>query len=170
MIIIQWNLPQRTLRYGPPQYNGQTMFPHWFCNRNSTFSTSERWTTSNLETMGRTHVPKGQVAVQNSLQEQTMMEVSDKNNIVKISIKFLTSSYSVVPRKYIILSSVDCPFIVSTRDLWLGFMQTTPLSVTCTFIIEGCGCLATSKMGTTSDKSPAPNVFVIQRFHCSHAM
>ena len=42
-------------------------------------STYERRTTAYLQTMDRTLAPKGQVAVQNSLQERTKIEVSDEN-------------------------------------------------------------------------------------------
>ena len=45
-------------------------------NYYNTFSTSERQTTSYLRTTDRKHAPKGQVAIQNSLQERTEIEAS----------------------------------------------------------------------------------------------
>ena len=58
-----------------------------------TFLTSERQTTSYLWTVDRTYAPKGQVAVQNSLQERTNVQVS-LMKIVENSIRFSTLSYS----------------------------------------------------------------------------
>ena len=76
--------------------------PDWFCHRNNTFSTSERWTTAYLRTMDRRHAPKGQVAVQNSLQKQTEIETSGGK--CEICIKVLTDGYSAAPRSTLVLS------------------------------------------------------------------
>ena len=53
--------------------------PNQLCHRNNTFLISERRTTSYLLTTDRTCAPKGQVAVQNSLQQRTKIKLSDIN-------------------------------------------------------------------------------------------
>ena len=139
--------------------------PNWLCHRNNTFLTSKRRTTSYLRTMDKTCAPKGQVAVQNSLKSRQRSK--SRMKIVKNSLKF---SYSALPRKYIILSPVHvCLFWVSARDRWLRFMQTTPLNVT--LQPHNWGVWLASNLRdrdnlSTEDNSPAPNVSIIQRFHC----
>ena len=79
--------------------------------------------------------------------------------------------YSAVSRKYIILSPVNlCPFRVSAQDRWLSFMQTTPLNVTLQSYNWGVW-LASNLLDrdnlSEENQSPAPNVSIIQRFHCT---
>ena len=91
-----------SLRYGPPPYNvtDKQRAPDRFCHRNNKFSTSERRTTSYLWTTDRTCAPKGQVAVQNSLQERTDSDEASGRKC-EISITISNDSYSAAPRKYI---------------------------------------------------------------------
>ena len=101
------------------------------------FQTSQRRTTSYFRTTDRKCAPKGQIAVQNSLQEWTEIEASDGK--CEISIKISTDSYSAAPRKYIrsflllIFVHLVCPHEVADSASY----RPHPTLQLCSLITEG---------------------------------
>ena len=102
--------------------------------------------------MDRKLAPKGQVAVQTSLQEWTEMEASGGK--CETSIKILTNSYSAAPRKCIIsfILSSFVHLVCLHEVAYSGSYRPHPCTATLQLHNWGVWVASTSEVGTTSQQ------------------